>query len=160
MASNAGTVAGALGLAAAGFVLIGAFLPYVTAGESRSLSVNLWDVLSSSDVAGGGLRGAVLVILASVLVLLAGCTMSFSGLVAPGGLVVLFGGALTLIGYGAFVLVFHDLTRDLSLLDDSGFAGSGHWVDVAGIGSYLVALGSVLAVAGGIFAATSQPATR
>ncbi|NNG34691.1 hypothetical protein [Nakamurella aerolata] len=97
-------------------MLIGAFLPYVTAGESRSLSVNLWDVLSSSDVAGGGLRGAV--------------------------------------------LAFHDLTRDLSLLDDSGFAGSGHWVDVAGIGSYLVALGSVLAVAGGIFAATSQPATR
>lgn len=97
----------------------------------------------STDGVVGVLVVGLMVILVGITVMVIGALVALITNGRPGGVCGVFGGVLTLFGYAFFVIVG---SEEITVVD-------GHFADIAGPGSYLIAVAAAVAVAGGFLTA-------
>lgn len=136
--SQRAPLGGAFIAVAALLAIVGTLADYISAGFD---GLSLWDLLTTDGVPGGLVVGLV-VILVGIAVMVIGTLVALIANGLSGGACGVVGGVVTLFGYAVFVLVG---SEELS--------AEGHFADIAGPGSYLIAVAAAVAVAGGFLAA-------
>lgn len=137
--SRRAPLGGAFIAVAALLAIVGTLADYLSA---KFYGLSLWKLLSTDGLPGGLVVG-LMVILIGIAVMVIGALVALIASGRPGGACGVFGGVLTLFGYAFFVIAG---SQELNL-------GEGHFVDIAGPGSYLIAVAAAVAVAGGFLAA-------
>lgn len=130
---------GAFIAVAALVAIVGTLADYIS---STFDGISLWKLLFTEGLPAGLAIGLVAILIGIALMVI-GALVALIANGLPGGACGVFGGVLTLIGYAIFVLVG---SQELSL-------AKGHFADIAGPGSYLIAVAAALAVVGGFLAA-------
>lgn len=136
--SRRAPLGGAFIAVAALLAIVGTLADYLSAGP---FGISLWKLLSM-DLP-GGLKVGLMVILIGIAVMVIGALVALITNGRPGGVCGVFGGVLTLFGYAFFVIAG---SQNLNIV-------AGHFADIAGPGSYLIAVAAAVAVTGGFLAA-------
>jgi hypothetical protein len=106
--------------------IVGSLADYLSAGP---FGISLWKLLSMDGLPGGLIVG-LMVILIGIAVMVIGALVALIANGRPGGVCGVFGGVLTLFGYAFFVIAG---SQKLNVVE-------GHFADIAGPGSYLIAV--------------------